>query len=293
MTFFSDDIGDIFVNQSIEAKDKDVSGEEITGMSKDLELMCSVLKTLARDWSEDGQKEREQSYQLILNEIERVYSHLNYAQKKETAILVPGAGLGRLAYEIALRGYISRGNDFSLYMLIASNFVLNKSRERNCYTIHPWIHQHSNNLSAQDQLWPVKFPDINPANVPPDFNFTMIAGDFLEVYSDDKYLSSQDCVVTCFFIDCAHNVIDFLEQIHRVLKTGGKWINFGPLLYHFADSTHESSIEPSYDILHNMIEQVGFEFLREETDLKSMYCNNEKSMFQFDYTCVFFTAKKK
>lgn len=41
-------------------------------------------------------------------------------------ILVPGAGLGRLAFEIAKRGYSCQGNEFSLFMLFASNFVLNK-----------------------------------------------------------------------------------------------------------------------------------------------------------------------
>ena len=41
-------------------------------------------------------------------------------------VLVPGAGLGRLALEIARQGYTCQGNEFSLFMLFASNFVLNK-----------------------------------------------------------------------------------------------------------------------------------------------------------------------
>ena len=45
---------------------------------------------------------------------------------EEVQILVPGAGLGRLAFEIAKRGYSCQGNEFSLFMLFASNFVLNK-----------------------------------------------------------------------------------------------------------------------------------------------------------------------
>ena len=45
---------------------------------------------------------------------------------EQVQILVPGAGLGRLAFEIAKRGYSCQGNEFSLFMLFASNFVLNK-----------------------------------------------------------------------------------------------------------------------------------------------------------------------
>ena len=41
-------------------------------------------------------------------------------------ILVPGAGLGRLAFELAKGGYSCQGNEWSLFMLFASNFVLNK-----------------------------------------------------------------------------------------------------------------------------------------------------------------------
>lgn len=48
------------------------------------------------------------------------------SKPSDVHILVPGAGLGRLAFEIAKRGYTCQGNEFSLFMLFASNFVLNK-----------------------------------------------------------------------------------------------------------------------------------------------------------------------
>lgn len=40
-------------------------------------------------------------------------------------VLLPGAGLGRLALEIAAKGYAVQGNEFSYQMLFASNFILN------------------------------------------------------------------------------------------------------------------------------------------------------------------------
>ena len=46
-------------------------------------------------------------------------------ENKRVKILVPGAGLGRLVFEFASMGYASQGNEFSYFMLIASDLMLN------------------------------------------------------------------------------------------------------------------------------------------------------------------------
>ena len=51
-------------------------------------------------------------------------------------------------------------------------------------TIYPYIHQTCNNRSSADQVRPVVVPDVDPTDVPPDLNFSMAAGDFLEVYTE-------------------------------------------------------------------------------------------------------------
>ena len=38
---------------------------------------------------------------------------------------------------------------------------------------------------------------------------------------------SWNCVATVFFIDTAHNVIDYIEAIYKILQPGGCWINLG------------------------------------------------------------------
>lgn len=48
----------------------------------------------------------------------------------------------------------------------------------------------------------------------------MIAGDFIEVYARDENQGAFDSVVTSFFIDTAHNVIQYIEIILKVLKPG-------------------------------------------------------------------------
>ena len=52
------------------------------------------------------------------------------------------------------------------------------------------------------------------------------------------------------------------------MKPGGKWINFGPLLYHWrsdsegtGDSRYDASIELSWEELRTVIEACGFRFL--------------------------------
>lgn len=44
----------------------------------------------------------------------------------KVSVLIPGAGLGRLAWEIARLGYSCQGNEWSFFMLFSSNFVLNR-----------------------------------------------------------------------------------------------------------------------------------------------------------------------
>ena len=51
---------------------------------------------------------------------------LFYRDVSTVNVLVPGAGLGRLAFEFAAAGFKCQGNEWSLFMLLASNFVLNK-----------------------------------------------------------------------------------------------------------------------------------------------------------------------
>lgn len=123
----------------------------------------------------------------------------------------------------------------------------------------------------------------------PESKFSMTAGDFLEVYTEPN---EWDCVATCFFIDCAANVVQFIELIYHILKPGGVWINLGPLLYHYSDIKNEKSIEPSFEVLREIINKVGFTMEKSQTGLKTRYCQNPKSMLQYEYDSVFFICKK-
>lgn len=132
-------------------------------------------------------------------------------------------------------------------------------REIECFKIYPWIGHTSNNLTSANQMLGVSIPDVNPAEeLPSGHSFGMVAGDFLEVFDRNP---TWDCVVSCFFVDTAKNVIEYVEHIWHILKPGGLWINLGPLLYHFSDSRREGCLELNYQQLKTVITSTGFEYL--------------------------------
>uniref|UniRef100_A0A8B9PZ13 Carnosine N-methyltransferase n=1 Tax=Apteryx owenii TaxID=8824 RepID=A0A8B9PZ13_APTOW len=239
---------------------EDGRGKITPASTFDMDKLKSTLKQFVRDWSEEGKPERDSCYQPIISEIVKNFPKERWDFSKVN-ILVPGAGLGRLAWEIAMLGYACQGNEWSLFMLFSSNFVLNRCSEINSCKLYPWIHQFSNNRRSADQIRPIYFPDVDPHSLPSGANFSMTAGDFQEIYSE---CNTWDCIATCFFIDTAHNVIDYIDTIWKILKPGGIWINVGPLLYHFENLANELSIELSYEDIKNVILQYGFRIEPEE-----------------------------
>ncbi|KAK7841368.1 carnosine n-methyltransferase [Quercus suber] len=259
----------------------------------DVDKVRCVIRNIVRDWAAEGQKERDQCYKPILEELDVLFP--NRETSSPPSCLVPGAGLGRLALEISCLGFISQGNEFSYYMMICSSFILNHTQTAGEWTIYPWIHSNCNSLSDNDQLRPVSIPDIHPASAGITEGFSMCGGDFVEVYSDPSQMGSWDAVVTCFFIDTAHNIIEYIEIISRILKDGGVWINLGPLLYHFADmygQEDEMSIEPSLEDVKSIALNYGFQIEKEKT-IETTYTINPKSMMQNRYYAAFWTMRKK
>ncbi|KEH35166.1 carnosine N-methyltransferase isoform X2 [Medicago truncatula] len=258
----------------------------------DVDKVRCIIRNIVRDWAVEGQKERDQCYKPILEELNLLFP--NRSEESPPACLVPGAGLGRLALDISSLGFICQGNEFSYYMMICSSFILNHCQTVGEWTIYPWIHSNCNSLSDSDQLRPVTIPDIHPASAGITEGFSMCGGDFVEVYSDPGQKGSWDAVVTCFFIDTAHNIVEYIEVISNILKDGGVWINLGPLLYHFADTygQDEMSIELSLEDVKRIALHYGFEFEKERT-VETTYTTNPKSMMQNRYFAAFWTMRKK
>ncbi|CED82912.1 Putative trehalase [Phaffia rhodozyma] len=259
----------------------------------DMDKMRSTIKQFVRDWSVEGRPERDAAYKPIMDVIESQFGHIPKEERADVKILTPGAGLARLAYDIALQGYASQGNEFSFFMLLCSFFILNRTTAPLCHTIHPYIHTFSNQTSTEALLRPIRIPDVNPADLPKGSDFSLIAGDFLEVYGSGDEDQEWDCVATSFFIDTAKNVVEYLETIYRVLKPGGIWINLGPLLWHWENnSSKDVSVELSLDEVKALVAEVGFE-IKEESTVPSGYTGNSEGMLKYQYEAACWTAIKK
>ena len=195
-------------------------------------------------------------------------------------------------YEIAKLGFKSQGNEFSYYMLLCSNFIFNNTTKKDENIIQPFIPSNSNIFNEESHFKQILIPDENlgeELSKTDTGEMSMVAGEFCHVYKDK--INFFDGIVTCYFIDTANNIIEYIETIHNILKIGGLWVNFGPLLYHYTENENEISIELSWEEVKHIIIGYGFEFKKIEI-VKATYSTNKDSMTQRIYNCVFFSAVK-
>lgn len=328
----------------------------------DFDKVLYVLKNIARDWSADFQKEREASYGRITRALvrlreerrrrpaagEQVAGAVPNARVVGSAsrgsdgrqagdtrdsgermnVLVPGCGLARLCVDLVGEGFDVVGNEHSYFMLLMSAFLLNGTSVENQWTVFPWMMNSSNVLSLHDQLLPCNFPDRLPSELvgrPGSGSMGMVAGEFCECFSQAREKGMYDAVVTCFFLDTGHNVIQYLETIWDALAADGVWVHLGPLQWHWSDANtyegnEEMSIEIGFDAVVEIAKRIGFEFdfdAREFdeaiassgnvapgdpddadpktilTRLRVPYMSNPLSMRPQVYDCGFFVASKR
>jgi carnosine N-methyltransferase len=227
-----------------------------------------------------------------LEDFKNYFPSFKHESGEQINVLLPGVGLGRLLYEFAKLGYKAQGNEFSYYMLLSSNFILNCTSTKEEFEIQPLIHSFSNVFWESAPFKSFKIPDENlleELKKNPDGEMSMVAGEFVEVYK--KQYQTWYGVITCYFIDTANNIINYIETIHKILKVGGVWINFGPLLYHYSEIERECSIELSWDELKFIIINFGFEIQKEEIK-ECTYSSDLDSMLKSVYRCIYFTAVK-
>ena len=227
-----------------------------TATTEDMNRARTTIRQLYRDWSAEGAQERQASYMLVLADLTEAFH--DESRKESIRVLVPGAGLCRLVFEICRLGYTVEGNELSHHQLLASSWVLNDSRQAEQFSLYPFAMSFSNCLDRTEQLRAVKIPDVHPATEAARQHesgpwhhlgrMSVTAADFVVHYGDKAQRDRFDAVVTVFFIDTAPNLIRYIEVVRHCLKSGGIWTNLGPLLWHFGQR-RSSHIEDDEDTM--------------------------------------------
>ena len=147
-----------------DAKDTDTHDHTKHTVSEgDQDRVRTALRQMVRDWSAEGRAERDAAYAPIVAALMQ-----RMPPNRAVRVLVPGAGLGRLAFDLAMQGYSVQGNEFSYFMLIPSHFLLNNTQAVREHVVYPYIHSVSNWVTAADLLRGVAIPDVLPSSLAPD-----------------------------------------------------------------------------------------------------------------------------
>ncbi|KAL4809210.1 N2227-like protein-domain-containing protein [Aspergillus unguis] len=287
----------------------------------DINKARSTIRQFYRDWSVEGASEREACYGPVLRDLRREFPD-NLQREDPVRVLVPGAGLGRLVFEICLAGFSAEGNEISYHQLLASSWILNHTLGPQCHALHPFALHFSNLHSRKQQLKKVMIPDVHPGATmmeaqhsnTPFGSMSMSAADFVVLYSSPSQKDTFDVVATVFFIDTAPNLIRYIETIRNCLKPNGLWINVGPLLWHFEDGHQRTqsgggegssgqnlgigepgNVELTEDEVWALIEMMGFKLeyrqpVEERTECG--YIQDPDSMLRPLYRPSHWTARK-
>ncbi|KAL2162818.1 hypothetical protein VTH06DRAFT_6654 [Thermothelomyces fergusii] len=283
----------------------------------DIDKARSTIRQFYRDWSAEGAAEREASFGPVMRAIDAELAARGPDQPP-LKVLVPGAGLGRLVFELCLKGCEAEGNEISYHQLLASSYILNCCERAGKHTIFPWIHTFSNHQSRANHLRSYSIPDVHCATVLTETekvrrigSMSMSAADFLCLYAEKDRAEMYDVVASVFFLDTAPNLIRYLETIFHCLKPGGILVNIGPLLWHFegrvwdpdehddAEGGHDTSgiadpgnFELTDEEVMWLLADVGFEIVSRETGIEAPYILDRDSMLQTTYKASSWVARK-
>ncbi|KAI9372419.1 N2227-like protein-domain-containing protein [Aspergillus egyptiacus] len=287
----------------------------------DVNKAHSTIRQFYRDWSTEGASEREVCYTPVLEALDKEFPD-RFDDEGPIRVLVPGAGLGRLVFEICRAGFSAEGNEISYHQLLASSWILNHTLGPEHHELYPFALHFSNVLSREQQLRKVMIPDVHPGSAMmeahqekrPFGTMSMSAADFVVLYSQPSQKETFNAVATVFFIDTAPNLIRYVEAIRNCLKPNGIWINNGPLLWHFEDggqprgddASHRDSekdqgigepgsVELTEEDVFNLIQKMGFKI--EKCQLvhergQTGYIQDPDSMLQHAYRPSCWIARK-
>ncbi|RHZ44447.1 hypothetical protein CDV55_100243 [Aspergillus turcosus] len=245
----------------------------------DFAVVDLAFAHLSRDWSTQGAKERQAVFPPVLSGLEQHFGGNGNA--RGTKVLVPGSGLGRLASDIADLGYEVTANELDYGSILAYHLLTNHTSSLHQHTLQPFVTKWTHQANPSSRYSALTVPDHWPNKA-----VKLVEGDFLEMF---PRAGEFDAVVTLFFIDMSTNVIDFLSNIHRLLKPGGVWINLGPLKW----STY-SALQLSAEEVLQLADLLGFDVDHpSRKNIDSLYAEQPETLLKFTYVTQFWSATKR
>ena len=222
---------------------------------------------LVRDWTNEGKAIRHALYDWCAKQM-KVYCCCK--NKKNSTVLVPGSGMGRLAYDLSQLGHNVEANELSPSMAAAAKSVLSGYTNG---SFHPYLLDGmANEVDSARRFKSVGFPDVN-IRAPSKGSLSYTVGDFAgSDYYRNNRANDFDVIVTCFLIDTATNIYDYIQVIQNLLRPHGVWINVGPVQWH-----HNALLRPSVDELKDILEACGWKLKVWSIDTKPISYRDQNS----------------
>ncbi|PYI09359.1 methyltransferase-like protein [Aspergillus sclerotiicarbonarius CBS 121057] len=244
----------------------------------DFGLVDLAFGHLSRDWSAQGAGERQAVFPPVLDGLEQHFG----AAGKGKKVLVPGSGMGRLASDIAdLAGYDVTANELDYGSILAYHLLTNHTTALHQHILQPFVTKWTHQANPAARYSALTVPDHWPNKA-----VKLVEGDFLDLFPRD---GEFDAVVTLFFIDMSTNVIDFLSNIHRLLKPGGVWINLGPLKW-----SSYAALQLSAEEVLQLADLLGFDVDHaSRKNIESQYAEQLDTLLKFTYVTQFWSATKR
>ena len=274
-----DDLGQLMGNGGL------VEGGETKKETDGYDTALQVIHHTARDWTVGAAPCRDETILWIVRAIVQYYTRDGGSNdgRNDLRVLIPGAGLGRLAYEVAtckdliVKGVVPHveANDSSVTMIFAAQNVIKMLQQQ-------YQHQQEENRQLQSAIYPFLsdlqvneidarkrfemevFPDEHAVDsykcyhdltgTHPNLSFTV--GDFVSTYSQQSKQNQYDVVATSFFIDTATNIYEYIYIMKHMLDTNGVWVNCGPVQWHPC-----ALLRPTVEQLKDMLQVAGFELI--------------------------------
>ena len=229
-----------------------------------------VINHVARDWTALSSSCRDATYGWIIQSIIE-----NCSDMDKLRVLVPGSGLGRLAYDISTCAELIKtgtdvcveANDSSVTMAFATKAVLDMIEKQAVSKIYPFVSDpQKNEIFSAKRFEMEVFPDEEGLASYQHYktlrgespNLTYTVGDFGSTYSQNSKQGMYNVVATSFFIDTATNIYEYIFIMKHLLQKDKSsiWVNCGPVQWHPC-----AMLRPTVDELKGILEACGFDLI--------------------------------